>query len=406
MASSTELSAAAPRNDFAELSIATVAGLAFALITIFLCVVPIAGNLASARDFVVFWATGQQLVHHANPYDAAAMARIEHTAGLNAGYGTLFMRNPPWGLPLVMPLGLVGVRIGAFLWSIVLLACMVVSGWLVWLMHGRRSSRIHWLAYAFAPALVCLFVGQTALFALLGLALFLRLYREWPFMAGLALWLCALKPHLFLPFGVVLLAWVVVSRSFRILTGAAAAMAASCAAVCWIDASAWSAYTAMMRAPGMEKEFIPCLSVAMRLWLSPQTLWLQYLPAAVACAWALAWFWRRRHQWDWLRDGSLLMLVSILAAPYCWLYDQALVIPALVEGAYLARSRPLLAILALANLPIEIGLMCGIRITSALYLWTAPAWFAWYLLACASARRAGSTDNAGGGQCRQTIGGT
>jgi len=29
--------------------------------------------------------------------------------------------------------------------------------------------------------------------------------------------------------------------------------------------------------------------------------------------------------------------------------------------------------------------MCGVRITSALYLWTAPAWFAWYLFARASA---------------------
>ncbi len=387
MTSGTDGLVAKPGNDFAELSIATVAGLAFAFIAMFVCVVPLAGDVASARDFVVFWATGQQLIHHANPYDSAAMGRIERTAGLPAGYGILFMRNPPWALPLVLPLGLVGLRIGALLWSLALLGCLVVSAWLIRIMHGRPRNRIHWLAVAFAPALICLFIGQTSLFALLGLVLFLYLHRMQPFMAGLALWLCALKPHLFLPFGVVLVAWIIVSRSYRILAGGAVALAASCAAAWALEPTAWSDYSQMMRAPVSGKEFIPCLSVAMRDWLMPQAVWLQYLPVCLACAWALAYYWRRRNEWDWMKDGSLLMLVSLFAAPYCWLYDQVLAVPALLQGAYAARSRHLLTAIALVNIPIVIALACGIKVISAFYLWTAPAWLAWYLLACASARK-------------------
>jgi hypothetical protein len=381
MTSGTDGLIAEPGNDFAELSIATVAGLAFAFIAMFVCVVPLAGDVASARDFVVFWATGQQLIHHANPYDSAAMGRIERTAGLPAGYGILFMRNPPWALPLVLPLGLVGLRIGALLWSLALLGCLVVSGWLIRLMHGRPRNRIHWLAVAFAPALICLFIGQTSLFALLGLVLFLYLHRTRPFMAGLALWLCALKPHLFLPFGVVLLAWIIVSRSYKILAGAAVALAASCAAAWLLEPTAWSDYSQMMRAPVSGKEFIPCLSVAMRLWLMPQAVWILYLPVTLACAWALAYYWRRRDAWDWVKDGSLLMLVSLFAAPYCWLYDQVLAMPAVLEGAYATRSRHLLTAIALVNIPILVALASGIKIISAFYLWTAPAWLALYLLA-------------------------
>jgi hypothetical protein len=381
MTSATDRTPAKPANDLTEFTIATMAGLSIALISMLICVVTLAGDVASARDFVVFWATGQQLVHHANPYDAAAMMQIEHSAGLNPGYGALFMRNPPWALPLVLPLGYVSLRIGAFLWSLVLLACLLVSAWLIWLMHGRPTGRTHWLAISFAPALICLIIGQTALFALLGLTLFLYLYRERPWMAGLALWLCALKPHLFLPFGVVLLAWIVVSKSYKILAAAAIALAATSLLAFWIDPAAWIDYLHMMRAPGIAKEFVPCLSVAMRLWLSPLAMWVQYLPVALACIWALAYFWPRRQSWDWTKDGSLLMLVSVLAAPYCWLYDQGVVIPALLQGAYSTRHRPLLAILALASAPIGIGLLCGVKITSALYLWTAPAWLAWYLLA-------------------------
>jgi hypothetical protein len=70
-------------------------------------------------------------------------------------------------------------------------------------------------------------------------------------------------------------------------------------------------------------------------------------------------------------------------APYCWLFDQGLAIPALLRGAYVTRSRVLLVLLAFASLVIEIELMSGVAITSALFLWTAPAWLVWYLVACA-----------------------
>ena len=32
----------------------------------------------------------------------------------------------------------------------------------------------------------------------------------------------------------------------------------------------------MMRTGGIEKETIPCLGIALRLWLSPQSLWLEF----------------------------------------------------------------------------------------------------------------------------------
>jgi hypothetical protein len=374
--------------DFAELSIAVVCGLALVLTALFIFAAPFSGQIAGARDFVVYWATGQQLVHHANPYDRDAMSRLERGAGLPATYGIGFMRNPPWGLPLALPLGLIGVRVGTFLWSLLLLACLIVSVRMLWSIHGRPKNYLHWIGLSFAPALVCLIAGQTALFALLGLVLFLRLHRTSPLLAGASLWLCALKPHLFLPFAVVLLAWVAVSRSYRILLGAAAAMVASCAVVYCIDPTAWLGYSEMMRTSGIEKEFIPCLGIVLRLWIRPQATWLQYLPVTLGCVWALGYFWRRRRTWDWLKDGSPLMLVSIFLAPYCWLFDQALAIPALLQGAYLTRSRVLVAVLAFASIFMEAESACGVKLPSAFYLWTAPAWLAWYLLACASSGKA------------------
>ncbi|MGB7264593.1 MAG: glycosyltransferase 87 family protein [Terracidiphilus sp.] len=379
MASKLDLPHAQDRRDFADLSIAVVAGLAFALTILFIFAVPLAGNLAASRDFVSYWAAGRQLVRHANPYDRDAISALEHSAGFSYK-AVLIMRNPPWALPLAYPLGWLGLRVAAALWTLLLLASLLISVRMVHQLYGSPPNHIHWLGFAFTPALICLTMGQTSLFALLGLVLFLRLHRRRPFAAGAALWLCALKPHLFLPFAAALALWIVVSRSYRLLAGTASAIALSSAAAFAIDPAAFADYTRMMRSPAVENEFIPCLADALRHWLSPQSVWLQYLPAALCCLWALFYFWRRRTAWDWLANGSPLMLVSILAAPYCWFYDQGLAIPALLDGAYATRSRKLLAALTLLILLADIEI-CVVRVISPLYLWTAPAWLAWYLLA-------------------------
>lgn len=383
MTNSAEIAKAKPRIDFTEFSIATVAGLALAFTALFLCVVPLAGNITGSRDFVVFWATGQQLLHHANPYDAIAMKQIEESAGLNTGYGVLYMRNPPWALPLALPLGLLGLRVGAFLWSLVIVGCLAASVLILWRMHGRPANRIHWLGLSFGPALICAMMGQSSVFALLGYVLFLYLHRTRPFLAGVSLWFCMLKPHLFIPFGVVLLLWIVLTRTYRILAGGAVALVASCALTYLIDPTAWADYAQMMRTVGLEKEYIPCLIVVLRLWIAPHAMWLQYLAPLLGSVWAIGYFWPRRSDWTWEKNGNLLVLVSLVAAPYSWIYDGGLAIPALLQGAYATRFKPLLIVLAFASLLVEIQLVSGVKVTSALFLWTMPGWLAWYLVACA-----------------------
>jgi hypothetical protein len=94
----------------------------------------------------------------------------------------------------------------------------------------------------------------------------------------------------------------------------------------------------------------------------------------------------RRTRWDWVTNGSPLILVSLLAAPYCWFYDQGLAIPALMDGAYTTRNRSMVATLGILILVADLEL-CFIKVISPWWLWTAPAWLAWYLFARASAER-------------------
>jgi hypothetical protein len=252
-------------------------------------------------------------------------------------------------------------------------------------MHGSPKNQLHWLGYSFAPALVCLLAGQVSIFVLLGLVLFLRLHPSQPFLAGLSLWLCLLKPHLFLPFGIVLLVWAILTRSYKLVAGTTIALSVSTAIAFVLDPLVWVHYGHMMSTRStvrMQQELIPCVSIMLRWSISPKTMWLQYLPSALGCIWALAYFRKHYNHWDWMEHGSLLMLVSVLLAPYTWLMDQAILIPALLHAVYLTRSRSLVAILALASAAIEVGILRGPPVMySALYLWTAPAWLAWYLYA-------------------------
>ena len=370
-----------------ELVIATICSAAAAFTVELILLTVLSGPTLGMRDFVVYWATGQQEAHHLNPYDRDGLLQRERAAGLRPDMGVMFMRNPPTALPIVYPLGLLNLRAASLVWPLPLLIAFGFSVYLLRGMHGNPKNRRHLLAYSFGPALICLMNGQSTVFALLGLVLFLRFHRTQPYVAGMCLWLCSLKPHLFLPFGVAMIAWILLTRNLKLLAGIGVAMAANFAVMLSIDPRAWKQYLQMLHISGIDQDFIPCTSYFLRTWISPHTLWLQYLPAGLACAWALRYFWIRRNEWDWIKHGSLLLLVSILAAPYSWLYDQVLAIPALLHGSYVSKSRNLLALLALLSALTEIALFCNSVKPSAVYLWTvwtAPVWLVWYLAASAS----------------------
>jgi hypothetical protein len=369
-----------------------VYGLTFAFTAYVFILSLIPGPVQGARDFVAFWATGQLLAHHANPYDAVALLQLERAAGFPSHYDVMYMLNPPWNLPLVYPLGFLGVHAASVLWSFLELACFSVSVYLLWDMYSRPKSLRYFLVSTFAPALVCLIMGQLTLFALFGLVLFLRTYRTNPFCAGMSLWFCLLKPHLFLPFGVVLLVWITVSKNYRILLGVVSSVAISGAIALYLDPLCLDRYLAAFRHPGSQYAFVPCVSVLLRVWISRNTRGLEYLPAVAASIWAVAYFWRRRANWNWVEDGSLLILVSVLVAPYAWLYDQVLVVPALMQGIYRSRSRIFLVALALLTVLVEFALIAIIWKPAALYtwtLWSAPAWVIWHLLATHAGKQGG-----------------
>lgn len=337
------------------------------------------GNNAANRDFISYWAAGRQLVHHGNPYDGPEILRIERAAGFEDNR-PFFMRNPPTAFFIALPLGLANARTGAIVWSLALIIALMSSIRLIWTMHGRPADRLHLAGYCFPPALACLLAGQLGLIILFGLVLFLYFHESRPYLAGAALLLCGLKPHLFIPFSIVLLTWIARRKAYRVLIAASAALTASLVLAFFLDPSSWSHYRRMVEEATLQDEFIPTVSLMFRLIIHRNAVWLQFVPALAACVWAI-WYFRTRS-WNWMDQGLLLLIVSVMVAPYAWVTDEAVLLPAILTSLYRASDseRSLLPFGCIAGVAL-IEVLAGVSINSGFYVWTAPAWLAWYLYA-------------------------
>lgn len=340
---------------------------------------------AAQRDFISYWSAGQQLVHHQNPYDAAAILRIEKSAGFEGGR-PFFMRNPPNAFFLAYPLGFLPARAGAILWTLAIVAALMLSIRLIWIMHGRPGNRLHLAGYLFAPAIACLLAGQTAIFILLGVTLFLYLHTTHPVAAGAVLLLLTLKPHIFIPFGIVLLAWMVSKRAWPMLASAVSAVALILLFAYLVDPSGWQQYRFMAQHEHLANELLPTTSLLFRLLINRSAFWLQFVPAFAASLWAARYFFIRRHDWSWRSHGLLLLLVSELVAPYAWFSDEAILLPAILAGLYTLHDR--------GRSVIPFGIIAGIALIEVFvtqematlyFIWTAPAWLLWYLHATRNA---------------------
>jgi hypothetical protein len=354
-------------------------------------VIGVAAAQPSHHDTQWFWASGHLLVHGESPYDRQAIREMETVLGLRVGSDLPMTRNPPSSLFLMAPLGLLGPRAGMLAWVLMLALCLAISIW------GLRSSLkkhyqrgLLWLAWCFAPALLCLEMGQTGLIILVGLALFLWFHESRPLWAGAALSLCAMKPHLLLPFEVALLAWIVARRKWSIFVGTVAALAIESLIAMAFDPHVWGHYFAAMRVQKISEEFVPTLGVALRFAVDRTAMWVEFVPAALGCAWGLWYFLRNQERWDWQTHGALLTLISLTVAPYSWFTDQVIALPAILfalMGARKPRRGSLTLLLAvMSGAALEMILVPGLY--SKIYIAQAIAWLAWYLYA-RSGRAAG-----------------
>ena len=362
------------------------------------------GHVA-ADDFVQYWTAGRLVASGESPYEPAQVLALQRSAGWDEG-APLMMSNPPWALALAMPLGAPNYPTARLGWLALSLGAVVLSIGYLWRSQGG-SGPWGWLAlavgFAFLPVEFVLHMGQITPWVLLGVVglLYFLGRRSW-LAAGGCLALVMLKPQVAYLALIALLFWIVEQRRWRVLLGGAIGCAAGTAVALAANPQVIGQYvrfetsykllqTAIAQTPAMQ----------LRLAIDPRSVWPQFLPAALAVIWLVA-HWRRQRglgrTWDWNREMPLLVLVSLATVPYAFLYDQSMLLIAIIPTvAWLARDGRrrmgwgwaafILAVNALILVPYLPGLHASFLL---IWPWVAPALLAGYLVVRRTAQ-AGAT---------------
>lgn len=368
----------APRKLPARILLLTVA---FALLLVSVSVV---GSAPLHNDFMEYWAAARVLLAGGDPYSPSAILIAEVSTGF-AGKQPLLMWNPPWTLPLILPFGALSYARASTLWLLLSLAIVFACADCLWREYGGEPRRrwLGWLlAATFFPLLTALGLGQIGPLILLGITLFLHYQATHPLLAGAATLLIAVKPQLLYLFWVVLLLDCVQRRRWRLLAGAAATLFVASLVPSVVNPRIWRNYLDLAGSGSVLRNPSPNLGTLLRI-IWPNHAWLQFVPSLFGGAWAVYFWWTRRRSWNWSAQLPAVLLVSLVTTSYGWLFDQVVLLPALMQvAAPLARRAGWLrwpAVAAYAGASALMVLFVLFRETGTAYTWTAPAWLALYI---------------------------
>jgi hypothetical protein len=280
--------------------------------------------LASPRailssDWAVF-ATGAHLAlsHPASLYDLTAQRHVQ--AVLVGGSfdlpglgGLLPFIEPPWVGLMAIPASLAGVVLGGRLWMVADLAALAVGLFLVTRRHQRAAMLAGLACY---PAASMVVNAQIDGFVVLGLAtswvLWTHNRRE---LAGAALGLTLIKPHLIVPLALGLVA----AREWRVVIGWAI-VAAALVGVSDFLSPGWLPQAVRLALPGSDNFALAALIAGSPPWAT----WAMTAGAALGVVTVAA----RVQSPE--RRIAILIVGGVLVAPHGFATDFVLIAPALL----------------------------------------------------------------------------
>lgn len=301
-----------------------------------------------AHDFLTYWGAGRLFVTGGNPYDGAELLAVQKAAGRPHDYPTS-MWYPPWAYSLVGPFGLLDARTAQLVWVVAQFVLIVLAtGW-AWRLCGgdRDQTWIAWMLAALAPMTWGnAYSGQASGWGMFGLVGFLAAaMRGKPHLAALAA-LCSLKPHLFVPFWILLVLDATWRRSgrARLAWGVAAGLTALVVPIL-IYPNIWTLYRDALAHPSTDGHIPlsawqpPLIGYWIRVWIDPAAFWIQFVPTVLLAIVTPIYWWNRRNTWDWRAEFPRVLFAGMLAAPYgAWDYDLVvLLIPMMAAAVRLAR---------------------------------------------------------------------
>lgn len=333
-------------------------------------------------DFVEYHAAGLLALRGENPYSPESLLPLQREAGRDTDEA-IMMWNPPWTLPLVMPLGALPARVAQLLWLLIGAGAIAVSVQL-FAQAFPTQRRLAWIAAAgFVPVYLVLQAGQIGPLLVLGAALCCTYAGTRPALAGAALVLVSVKPHLAYLVWAALVLDAIAVRRWKLLAGGVAVGLLFAALPLAFVPNVYRDYLGALREHPPAQWVSLTLGTLLRTAFGEGRFGLQFLPMLLGLGW-LAWYWSpRRYSWQWNEQLPILLLVSFLTSPYgAWHFDLVLLLIPVLHRVKSLAAAPLSGgvlacwlLYALMNLA-----MLGINLSGAYsywYGWVAPMLLVW-----------------------------
>ena len=299
-----------------------------AILSAFVILTAICTNLRYnlQTDFVSFWAAAK-LALGGNPeaaYDLDLHKAVEMTAV--AVKGLIPFPYPPTYLLAVLPFGLLPYAMAHAVWvGTTLTAYLVVA--------HKLSANSALLAMAFPPVILCGIGGQNSFLMAAIFMTAMTLMKTRPFIAGLVFGLLAFKPHL----GLLLPIALIAGRDWRTFAGAAVStLGLILLSFVVFGPESWSGFRTLLPLAGsiaseglVSWNKMASVYASLRLAGVPEPLaWIVHALVAVT---AIVFLWRAwRTSTDIGYRAAALAAATLLISPYLFIYDQLLLVPALV----------------------------------------------------------------------------
>jgi hypothetical protein len=356
--------------------------LLFAVMIGFLFVAALGMSAAMpAQDLAQYWAAAH--LAWQNPYSLQSVTAFERSFGVSRNVTPMVLRSPPWAVVVVLPLALFNYQMAYAAWA--LMSIVVVAGCAraAWnLFDSAPSLAPAFLSLAFGPTICLLMLGQIAVLVLLGVTLFLVMVeRERDWLAGAALLLVLLKPHIAALFLLTVALWSFHCKRWKVLVSAFLTLVAASFAALAINPHMFTQYLHFARE--FVRETTPYPNLGGILYAVTGRHSLAFLPQTVAAIWTGFYWHHHRANWDWKTDGVLVLVVSLWCSYYSFPFDEVVLLPALMAAFANGNRRVFLAGFVAANVGYLLYLSnsAGRFGFGPLFLWwTASAWLITYLL--------------------------
>jgi hypothetical protein len=274
-------------------------------------------------DFVAFWAASKVAMTQgpAAVFSSEAITSVAREV-IGAEISPRHWNYPPTFLLMVLPLSSLSYLLSLLGWLSV-----TGFGYLSVIRRIFSGSWIYWLFLVFPGAVGNFLYGQNGFLSTAFLGGGLLLIDNYPFLGGAMLGLLSYKPQLALLIPVAL----AVGRNWRALAGAAVtAVGLAVCSLLVLGASVWMGFfqnlflaTSLLDVPHLWQRMPTVFAAARLLGANKELALVLQAVAAVGAIGAVAWVWFRGLPLP--MRGSVLTLGIILATPYAFEYDLAII---------------------------------------------------------------------------------